>query len=381
MSPKKPGEESYGDLLKILADHFSPAPLEIVQRFKFNSRLRKPGESVSTYVAELRAIAEFCNFNDTLEDMLRDRLVCGINDSAIQRRLLAESKLTFQQALGIARGLEVAAQNVKELKPARGPDGEGLIDQPVCNVTSTNKPSRSKFISGSKADVVCYRCGKSGHYVSKCRVSRDVTCHQCGKTGHLKKACQGGKQKGKSQFQSVRHVEDESEEFPVFHIGMNSKTPPYEVTVQMDGSDVTMEVDTGSSVSVISKETYERLWSGRELSWCKYRLRSYLEEPIAVLGCLDSEVVYKSQTVRLPLIIVDGNRPSLLGRNWLEHIVLDWHEICHVSCTPLQSVLDKHQEVFQKGLGTLKNFKAKIHVDPDAAPRFCKATVCNESKS
>ena len=28
---------------------------------------------------------------------------------------------------------------------------------------------------------------------------------------------------------------------------------------------------------------------------------------------------------------------------------------------------------FEKGLGTLKNFKAKIHIDPKATPRFCKA--------
>ena len=118
ISPTKPGEVSYSDIVKTLTDHFSPAPSEIVQRFKFNCRARKPGESVATYVAELRAIAEFCNFGGTLEDMLRDRLVCGINDSAIQRRLLAEPKLTFKKALDLSRGLETAARNVEELKTA-----------------------------------------------------------------------------------------------------------------------------------------------------------------------------------------------------------------------------------------------------------------------
>jgi hypothetical protein len=37
-------------------------------------------------VAELRAIAEFCYFK---EDMLRDRLVCRVNDAAIQKKLLS----------------------------------------------------------------------------------------------------------------------------------------------------------------------------------------------------------------------------------------------------------------------------------------------------
>lgn len=168
--PKKPGEVSYEDIVKMLIDHFSPIPSEIMQRFKFNSRSRKPGESVSTYVAELRALAEFCNFGDTLEVMLRDRIVCGIEDRAIQRRLLAEPNLTFKQALDLARGLEAAARDVKELKASRGLE----VDSTVCKVTSRGR-----------ADVICYRCGKPGQYAAKCRVSKNVSCHKCGKTGHL----------------------------------------------------------------------------------------------------------------------------------------------------------------------------------------------------
>ena len=67
-----------------------------MQRFRFNSRTRKPGELVATYIAELRTLAEYCNFGDTLEKMLRDRLVTGIHDDGIQKKLLAEPKLTYK---------------------------------------------------------------------------------------------------------------------------------------------------------------------------------------------------------------------------------------------------------------------------------------------
>ena len=36
----------------------------------------------------------------------------------------------------------------------------------------------------------------------------------------------------------------------------------------------------------------------------------------------------------------------------------------------LQLVLDKYPSVFQEGLGKLQGFKARIHVDPNAKPRF-----------
>ena len=90
-------------------------PSVTVQRFKFNSRAHQVEETVSTYVSELRSIAEHCNFGELLDDMLRDRLVCGMNNKQIQRRLLAESKLTLKGALEIAQNLETAAQNVQAL--------------------------------------------------------------------------------------------------------------------------------------------------------------------------------------------------------------------------------------------------------------------------
>ena len=72
----------------------------MVQRCKFNARVRQPGESISTFCAELRSLAEHCNFEDAaLENMLRDRLVCGIADRAMQQRLLSEPNLTFKKAI------------------------------------------------------------------------------------------------------------------------------------------------------------------------------------------------------------------------------------------------------------------------------------------
>ena len=46
-----------------------------MQRYKFNTHFRNLGESVTTYVAELHSLAKHCNFGQTLEVMLRDRIV------------------------------------------------------------------------------------------------------------------------------------------------------------------------------------------------------------------------------------------------------------------------------------------------------------------
>ena len=72
----------------------------------------------------------------------------------------------------------------------------------------------------------------------------------------------------------------------------------------------------------------------------------------------------------MPLLIVEGDGPTLFGRDWLSQIKLDWRQIHHVHSPNLQSLPSRYPSVFQKGLGMLKGFKAKIYVDPNAVPRF-----------
>ena len=101
VSPKKPHEKTFDQLVEVLTKHYSPKPVEIMQRYRFYSRSRRTGESVAEFVADLRSLAKDCNFGDTLETMLRDRLACGINDPSIQKKLLAEEGLDFKRALAI----------------------------------------------------------------------------------------------------------------------------------------------------------------------------------------------------------------------------------------------------------------------------------------
>ena len=86
----KPGDKTSDQLVLALKDNFNPIPSETVQRSRFNSHFRKLGESVATFVAELSSLAEFCNYSTSLDDVIPDRIVCGITNSKIQQNLLAE---------------------------------------------------------------------------------------------------------------------------------------------------------------------------------------------------------------------------------------------------------------------------------------------------
>ncbi len=115
LSPDKPGDKSFSELVELLRNYYNPTPSEIVQRFKFNSRNRQPNETVADYVAVLRELAQHCNYGDKLQETLRDRLVCGIEADGIQHRLLAEAELTFEKALKLAQAIETANKDVLDL--------------------------------------------------------------------------------------------------------------------------------------------------------------------------------------------------------------------------------------------------------------------------
>ena len=91
-APDDPKTKDYDELARLVQNHFMPRQSDIVQRFKFNTHSQQPGETIAMFLAELRHLTEHCEFGTTLDEMLRDRLVCDVHDIRIQRRLPAEPK-------------------------------------------------------------------------------------------------------------------------------------------------------------------------------------------------------------------------------------------------------------------------------------------------
>ena len=114
-SPDLPSTKSYDELKVVLNKHLSPQPLEIAERFRFHKRNQREGEFIQAYTVEIKRLSEHCNFGPHLDQSLRDRLVCGLRDTAIQKRLLQEADLTFQIAYDKAVALEMASRDATEL--------------------------------------------------------------------------------------------------------------------------------------------------------------------------------------------------------------------------------------------------------------------------
>ena len=174
VAPAKPKDKTFKQLKDILQKHLKPKPSVIVQRYKFNTRSQQQGESVACFVANLRHLAKDCNFGAVLSDMLRDRLVCGVESDRVQRRLLAEEGLTFENAFAIATAMETAERNASELHQkisAAGEVGEDNSTALASNMAAENV-NKVRDVGGrsrDKSKIVCYFCARPGHKEDECR--------------------------------------------------------------------------------------------------------------------------------------------------------------------------------------------------------------------
>ncbi len=96
-------------------------------------------------------------------------------------------------------------------------------------------------------------------------------------------------------------------------------------------------------------------------------MQTYSKEPLNIVGAVQVHIEYDGQTAQLTLIIVKGDGPTLLGRDWLSAIRLDWPQ---TSSSKLQALLSKYEDVFRDELGI---FKGRIEIEAEATPRYCKA--------
>ena len=121
-----------------------------------------------------------------------------------------------------------------------------------------------------------------GHARSQCKY-RNYTCHSCGRASHITEAC-------KSKPQKVNKVEEPEPSQVSSHDSVSpSSTSLYnlgwgrngiEVPVELNGTPLLMELDTGAGVSLISSETYTRHFKDTPLRPSNTRLHTYTGHPV-----------------------------------------------------------------------------------------------------
>ena len=112
----------------------------IYERYKFNNRQQKADDRIDAYATVLRDLASSCNYGILNEEMIRDRIVCGITNSAVRKKLLQIPDLTYDKCMDVCRAAEATETQMSAMKTTEST----YLSNDNINVVGTNsrkKPS------------------------------------------------------------------------------------------------------------------------------------------------------------------------------------------------------------------------------------------------
>ena len=167
------------------------------------SRRQQSDETVSSYVTELRALAQLTSLstfidtasNENAEDyILAAMLALGVKSRTAQQRLLREEALLLKQFINLASAVESAEVDQHVIASSKVGTVAQRGSKPPARGTKRESTQTARGRSHSRTRApnnVCMRCGRSGRHEvpDKCPAIHSV-CNKCGKKGHFARICQ-----------------------------------------------------------------------------------------------------------------------------------------------------------------------------------------------
>ena len=386
------GEDTDTDsILKKLTDHFEPKQNTTYERYIFNTCSQEPGEKFADYLNRLRTLIKTCDYKSLQDELLRDRIITGMNNSNTREKLLNENELTLKKAIEICRTAEQTAMQLEKLN-------EKLKEAELVNYTKADRRKPTQRYSTQEHRhrpppqremlLDCKYCGRD-HEKGRCQAYRQ-TCTNCGKRNHLARVCQSQHSHPQPPTRTthrkahrtvkVRYIEaDSASDESIYSLGSLLDRKQYYTDIQIStpGDDthhsVKFQIDTGATCSTLALKDYNQI-SMAPLQPSHTKLRLYDNSVLQPVGMVTLRCEVNGISKKVRFQVVDNMVPSLLsGRASAALKLISFNEECvrHVRESqpePLTKdhILDTYKDVFA-GLGKLPG-EYTIEVDENVKP-------------
>ncbi|KAJ1188833.1 hypothetical protein NDU88_005590 [Pleurodeles waltl] len=269
-------------------------------------------------------LATTCSFRD-MDEMIHDQVVMRTTCIKAQEKLLCHRNPSLEKVVSTIKSMERSAKGIQLLcKPDNHSADVNLIRKESESSTIQVRKSNKKSSSNSSSNKMTrYCCGSSTHLAS----SRGCpaigkTCKGCGKVGHLLKVCKSSHVKKVFKVEEYKTDENSDDndmmETLVLLVAIISKEDLHnqpKCNIHANGESVEMLVDTGSRITILSKNTYETLGCKAPLQVSKVIPGAYGGHKIKLEGVFTADLKFKDKSTSSKVFVVDYN-VNILG--WLE---------------------------------------------------------------
>ncbi|XP_072398160.1 uncharacterized protein [Diabrotica undecimpunctata] len=246
--------KQYNVVINAFKTYCSPLKNETYDRFLFFTRIQEEDEEFDNFMKDVKLLAKNCNFDSLEDSRIRDRLVSGIRDQALQKRLLRIPNLTAAEAENQCRIAEVSTFQVKSLRK------NAEVDE-----IRYNRPSRSKTLE-RPAEAVCnnqYNCFKCGtkHGPRSCPAFGKI-CNNCRKPNHFSSMHDRKLDYSKKRSSTVYNISAETstsesdgepyiDELTLDNVKNNNKGNIWTIDILINNEFVNFKLDSGANCNCL----------------------------------------------------------------------------------------------------------------------------------
>ncbi|XP_018366780.1 PREDICTED: uncharacterized protein K02A2.6-like [Trachymyrmex cornetzi] len=344
-----------------LDTYFVPKTNESVERHKLNMRIQGPTESFNDFLQDLRNIAASCNFGNMKDDLIKDRIVCGIYNAKVKDRLLREDGLDLDKAIKICRAAECTENHLKNLydgqkteigiigtsRPGKNDKGgKGSAKQNNGRNPRSSGDNQNGQMSGrnngwqkgraqgerrqqqrrrddnvkQQAANECIRCGLKRHNYNSCPAVGQ-TCVNCKKIGHYARVCRNAKV-NEINVNNVNEQDSDSdsESYMVGSLEVSNKVETYILGYVGEGNSkddwftkmyvteinktVTFKLDSGAQANVIPEYLFKKLGLKHTLEQCMIKATNYSGSMLDVVGKCILKVKHRGENHSLQFLVI-----------------------------------------------------------------------------
>ena len=358
---------------------------EIYERYVFNKREQAPEESFDTYLAALRTMSKTCNFGDLQESLIRDRIVVGLRDNSVRKRLLQESKLTLKGTIDICKSSETTHRQLKAMNSDDVSYMKNVKKTDTAGQAAAGYQKKKRY--NFKTQKECTFCGTKHPRKKELCPAYGKICSKCQLRNHFAVKCltkEGHKKDSQTSKKRLHIIEDYSEDEDLEESDYMMSVDTLEETefpnrifakMKINGIVQKFQLDCGATVNVIPVPEYIKLFDDKELrnlEESKTSLVMYDKSKVIPVGKKIQTVInpVNNRSYQIEFQIVKHGCRSVLGARAIQMLNLISLNTENISAVEKdltsEDLLKKYQSIFQ-GEGTLPE-ELKLTVDKEVTP-------------
>ncbi|KAL9696639.1 hypothetical protein quinque_016218 [Culex quinquefasciatus] len=192
--PLQPADkDTVAKCLTALSTYMIPQKNVKLVRYEFSQLRQESGdgageaESMSGFINRARAMVKECNYGDLEDEMLRDKIITGIRDMSLKKKMIETENLTSVRVIEMCQAEEATRFEMERNR-----------------LLGAEQHSVNKIAGDRHQNKRCSFCGKAYHTNLLDCPARGATCNYCQLKNHYETVCKKRKEDEKKQSSSTK---------------------------------------------------------------------------------------------------------------------------------------------------------------------------------